>query len=98
LNADSFFHTWTRTIISLLSRLGCAAFLAVPILSRASRFAGRLPLSVTSACAAAPNPQFIFPGESHRAEDGAAPVADFTGENSVLCEELVTLLSREQHG
>jgi hypothetical protein len=98
LNADSFFHTKTQTIISLLPSLCGTALVAIPVLARPATFANRSPLSVASTFAAAPYAQFIFPRESHRAEDGAASVADFTREDSVLREEFVTLLGGEQHG
>jgi hypothetical protein len=86
-----------RPIDLLLSCLCGSAFAVGFVFARASWPEGRRRISITPTFARAVHFRFAVPRESHRAEDGAAFVADFTREHTVLLEEFVGLLDGKQH-
>jgi hypothetical protein len=97
LNADSFFHTKTQTVISLLPGLCGTPFGAILVFPRASWLERHSSMSIASAFAAAPDARFISPREPNRIEYDSTFVANFPGEASVSREKLVALLDRQQH-
>jgi hypothetical protein len=97
MNADSFFHTVTQTVISLLPGLCGTPFGAILVFPGAARLERHSLMNIASAFAAAPDARLIFSRESNRTEDGAACVANLPRENTVLLEECVRLLCLESH-
>jgi hypothetical protein len=68
------------------------------VLARPSALADRTPLNISSAFTRAPHVRVILACEADCTEDGAALVADFAREDSVLQQEFVGLPIGEQHG